>query len=164
MNETKQRPLWSMSKGRGFTEEERQDYDAWHNAMRREFEDLCNRNHVKADKTAIMRAFWVCRRLDLYSVEELGDYLANNELKAGQIRNVGRGSIGKIYAMYGLDNPYAKSKKRDTVCVIRCQDCKYYRDGDCWHEWDNAGRMYYQSVINEPNPDDYCSRAERREE
>ena len=43
--------------------------------------------------------------------------------------------------------------------LIRCKDCKYYRDGDCWHEWDNDGQIYYQSVINEPNPDDYCSRA-----
>ena len=48
--------------------------------------------------------------------------------------------------------------------LIRCKDCKYYRDGDCWHEWDNDGRIYYQSIINEPNPDDYCSKAERREE
>lgn len=48
--------------------------------------------------------------------------------------------------------------------LIRCKDCKYYRDGDCWHEWDNDGRIYYQSIINEPNPDDYCSRAERKEE
>ena len=49
--------------------------------------------------------------------------------------------------------------------LIRCKDCKYYRkDGDCWHEWDNDGRIYYQSVINEPSPDDYCSRAERKEE
>ena len=61
----------------------------------------------------------------------------------------------------------------DLVCLgkdtlqelIRCKDCKYYRaDGDCWHEWDNDGRIYYQSIINEPNPDDYCSRAERKEE
>ena len=56
-------------------------------------------------------------------------------------------------------------KAEDIVSVIRCKDCKYYRaDGDCWHEWDNDGRIYYQSVINEPNPDDYCSRAERKEE
>ena len=49
--------------------------------------------------------------------------------------------------------------------LIRCKDCKYYReDGDCWHEWDNDGRIYYQSIINEPNPNDYCSRAKRREE
>ena len=47
--------------------------------------------------------------------------------------------------------------------LIHCKDCKYYRDGDCWHEWDNAGRIYYQSIINEPNPDDYCSRAERKD-
>lgn len=53
----------------------------------------------------------------------------------------------------------------DAVPVVRCKDCKYYReDGDCWHEWDNDGRIYYQSVINEPNPDDYCSWAERKEE
>lgn len=49
--------------------------------------------------------------------------------------------------------------------IVRCKDCKYYReDGDCWHEWDNDGRIYYQSIINEPNPDDYCSRAKRKEE
>jgi hypothetical protein len=48
--------------------------------------------------------------------------------------------------------------------LVRCKDCKYYRDGDCWHECDNDGQIYYQSVINEPNPDDYCSRAERKEE
>lgn len=48
--------------------------------------------------------------------------------------------------------------------LIRCKDCKYYgEDGDCWHELDNDGRKYYQSVINEPNPDDYCSRAERKD-
>ena len=50
------------------------------------------------------------------------------------------------------------------VPVIRCKDCKYYRnDGDCWHEWDNDGRIYYQSIIEEPNPDDYCSRGKRKE-
>ena len=48
--------------------------------------------------------------------------------------------------------------------VIRCKDCKYYRDGDCWHERENDRWIYYQSIINEPNPDDYCSRAERKEE
>ena len=58
--------------------------------------------------------------------------------------------------MYIL-NPYAQNTE-----LIRCKDCKYYRDGDCWHEWDNDGRIYYQSVIDEPNPDDYCSKAERR--
>ena len=61
----------------------------------------------------------------------------------------------------------------DLVCLgkdklqelIRCNNCKYYRvDGDCWHEWDNDGRIYYQAIINEPYPDDYCSRAERKEE
>ena len=159
MNKTKQRTFWSMSKGRGFTEAERQDYAAWHNAMWKEFEDLCNRNHVKADKIAIMRAFIVCRHLDLYSVEELGDYLAHNELKAGQIRNVGRGSIGKIYAMYGLDNPYAKPKKRDTVCVIRCRDCMYYRPySDGRYDCDN---MLGMADVYE---DGFCSRAERKEE
>ena len=54
---------------------------------------------------------------------------------------------------------------RDGDRLIRCKDCKYYReDGDCWHEWDNNGRIYYQSIIDKPNPDDYCSRAERKEE
>ena len=52
----------------------------------------------------------------------------------------------------------------DAVPVIRCKDCKYYRDGDCWHERENDRWIYYQSVINEPNPDDYCSLAERKKE
>ena len=52
----------------------------------------------------------------------------------------------------------------DAVPVIRCKGCKYYRDGDCWHERENDRWIYYQSIINEPNPDDYCSRAERKEE
>lgn len=59
------------------------------------------------------------------------------------------------------DFPYEEPKPQQ---LIRCKDCKYYRDGDCWHEWNNDGQIYYQSVINEPNPDDYCSRAERKEE
>ena len=42
-------------------------------------------------------------------------------------------------------------------------DAKYYRDGDCWHERENDRWIYYQSVINEPNPDDYCSLAEPKE-
>lgn len=46
--------------------------------------------------------------------------------------------------------------------IVRCKDCKYYRDGDCWHERENDRWIYYQSVINEPNPDDYCSLAERK--
>lgn len=46
--------------------------------------------------------------------------------------------------------------------VIRCKDCKYYREGECWCEHDNDGRKYYQSVIENPLPDDFCSRAERR--
>ena len=55
--------------------------------------------------------------------------------------------------------------KKAGAGLIRCKDCKYYRkDGDCWHEWDNDGRIYYQSIINEPKPDDYCSRAKRKEE
>lgn len=59
------------------------------------------------------------------------------------------------------DFPYEEPKPQQ---LIRCKDCKYYRDDDCWHEWDNDGQIYYQSVINEPNPDDYCSMAKRKEE
>ena len=51
----------------------------------------------------------------------------------------------------------------DAVPVIRCKDCKYYREGECWCEHDNDGWKYYQSVIENPLPDDFCSRAERAE-
>lgn len=74
-----------------------------------------------------------------------------------------------IMCVYGSNPQYINwlnhAPTVDAVPVIRCKDCKYYRaDGDCWHEWDNDGRIYYQSIIEEPNPDDYCSKAERREE
>lgn len=52
----------------------------------------------------------------------------------------------------------------DAVPVIRCKDCKYYREGECWCEHDNDGWEYYQSVIENPLPDDFCSEAERKEE
>lgn len=41
--------------------------------------------------------------------------------------------------------------------VIRCKDCKWYR---------NRFNQHYccQSAIDCPLPDDYCSRAERKEE
>lgn len=71
----------------------------------------------------------------------------------------------RISECYVIDRMVDDMPTVDAVEVIRCKDCKYYReDGDCWHEWDNDGRIYYQSVINEPSPDDYCSRAERKEE
>ena len=75
----------------------------------------------------------------------------------------------EIACVYGSNPRYLNwlnhAPTVDAVPVVRCCDCKYYRkDGDCWHEWDNDGRIYYQSIINEPNPDDYCSRGERREE
>lgn len=79
----------------------------------------------------------------------------------------------------------------DELMRSHCVECTYYNSGECLGancDWDsighireaktveaipvewllnnipNDGRMYYQSVINEPNPDDYCSRAERKEE
>lgn len=71
--------------------------------------------------------------------------------------------IVRFYASH-KDIPKGHRDCETLTELVRCKDCKYYRDGDCWHEWDNDGRIYYQSVINEPNPDDYCSRAERKEE
>lgn len=53
-------------------------------------------------------------------------------------------------------------KRRDMVEVIRCKDCKYYAES-LWH----TGRMACQYVIGATvirNPEEYCSRAERREE
>ena len=46
----------------------------------------------------------------------------------------------------------------DAVPVIRCKDCKYYR----W-EIDMCNEMY-STAHNIVHEDDYCSRAERKEE
>jgi hypothetical protein len=88
------------------------------------------------------------------------------------MRLIDADALMEIYARYEFTSDMGDAMEIlsnfptvDAVPVIRCKDCKYYRaDGDCWHEWDNDGRIYYQSVINEPNPDDYCSRAERKED
>ena len=71
-------------------------------------------------------------------------------------------TIATLEGVY-IENEPPKPNK-DIVVIVRCKDCIYYIDGDCWHEWDNDGRIYYQSVINEPNPDDYCSKGKRKEE
>ena len=53
----------------------------------------------------------------------------------------------------------------DAVPVIRCRECKHYKWNDCFAEITREdGKKYYVSYIDSPKPDDYCSRAERKEE
>ena len=51
----------------------------------------------------------------------------------------------------------------DAVPVIRCKDCKHYYE----REWIVGGGSYttcwYQTIAN-AQPNDFCSRAERKEE
>lgn len=113
------------------------------NELLKEFEELCKFvREVHSDDTVCGYCEYDCGTVGEEPMECPG--FESNECF------VLKESLRKQYEMYEQ--------------VIRCKDCRYYRDGDCWHEWDNDGRMYYQSVINEPNPDDYCSRAERKEE
>ena len=50
-------------------------------------------------------------------------------------------------------------KAEDIVSVIRCKDCTHY------HNWAHCPMTFaiYRTGY-EQNPDDYCSRAERKEE
>ena len=54
----------------------------------------------------------------------------------------------KIYKiMQMLDN----APTADVAKVVRCKDCKYYRDGHC-------------GVLGFCEPDEFCSRGERRKD
>ena len=66
----------------------------------------------------------------------------------------------EIACVYGSNPKYINwlnhAPTVDAVPVIRCKDCKwYYRGGATCMFWDGANSMC---------GDDYCSRAERKEE
>lgn len=62
----------------------------------------------------------------------------------------------RISECYVIDRMVDDMPTVDAVPVIRCKDCKwYYRGGATCMFWDGANSMC---------GDDYCSRAERREE
>ena len=63
-----------------------------------------------------------------------------------------RSNIGMEYTIL------IPQREPDTVPVIRCKDCKYYR----W-EIDMCDEPY-STAHNVVHEDDYCSRAERKEE
>ena len=58
---------------------------------------------------------------------------------------------------------FADADGVDAVEVIRCKDCKHYYE----KEWVVGGGSYttcwYQTIAN-AQPNDFCSRAERKEE
>ena len=58
---------------------------------------------------------------------------------------------------------FADADGVDAVPVIRCKDCKHYYE----KEWVVGGGSYttcwYQTIAN-AQPNDFCSRAERKEE
>lgn len=48
--------------------------------------------------------------------------------------------------------------------LIRCKECKHYKWNDCFAEITREdGKKYYMSYIDSPSEDDYCSRAERKD-
>ena len=66
-------------------------------------------------------------------------------------------SLADLRSNIGMeDTILIPRREADTVQVIRCKDCKwYYRGGATCMFWDGANSMC---------ADDYCSRAERKEE
>ena len=58
--------------------------------------------------------------------------------------------------MFEVLKAFADVKGVDAVEVVRCKDCKwYYRGGATCMYWDGENNIH---------GDDYCSRAERKEE
>jgi hypothetical protein len=98
----------------------------------------------------------------LIDADALDDEMYHKSFEVDDGRNVWNSGLWIRYKIF--EEAIRDAPTVDAVPVIRCKDCKYYEDGDCWYRWDNDGQIYYQSVINQPNPNDYCSMAERKEE
>lgn len=66
-------------------------------------------------------------------------------------------SLADLRSNIGMeDTIQIPQRDPDTVQVIRCKDCKwYYRGGATCMYWDGGNNMH---------GDDFCSRAERKEE
>jgi len=62
-----------------------------------------------------------------------------------------------------IDEIINRLKRDDFVQVVRCKDCKWYKTNYSWN-----GKEHHVCVIEPYEPvrkaDDFCSRAERREE
>ena len=77
---------------------------------------------------------------------------------------------GKSYLLSRLFKRFLLDEGIDDEHIIEMAfddfENRQYRNPELFYDYVkkriNDGRMYYQSVINEPNPDDYCSRAERK--
>lgn len=71
-------------------------------------------------------------------------------------KRLGKPSKGMTAVMRTIKMIVNSLQKVDAVPVVRCKDCKwYYRGGATCMFWDGANSMC---------GDDYCSRAERKEE
>lgn len=54
-----------------------------------------------------------------------------------------------------------KAPKVDAVEVVRCKDCKHYRNGIC-EQIEYIMDGYYHGTFEEKRPDDFCSYGEKK--
>lgn len=71
-------------------------------------------------------------------------------------------------SMVGCPSFCVQYKHKDDVRVVRCKDCKHYRNHpnglcDCWTE-PYANERGYKGDMHCVEPDDFCSYGERKEE
>ena len=60
----------------------------------------------------------------------------------------------------GMIRGLEQSKTVDAEPVVRCQDCKHYRDGIC-EKIEYIMDGYYHGTFEEKRPDDFCSYGEK---
>ena len=92
---------------------------------------------------------------DLISRQAAIEVLRNRWLKTRNYEGIGE-DIAEECEIYLKTLPSAQSE------IIRCKDCEYYKTKQRHLPWKNSRRYCNRSVILAMNPDDFCSRAERR--
>ncbi len=89
--------------------------------------------------------------LSEYFREKFEYYKAESEIKVcGGYMYDGKMQYAAIVAKHFLDE-LKRTPSADVVEVVRCKDCKYYDGFDC-----------FRLDLQLPDPDNFCSWAERR--
>lgn len=83
--------------------------------------------------------------------------------KCPQAARAHEAATGRMYATKEFIVLQKKVESGQLVEVVRCKDCVFYRDTKDWYgSAYKACHLRADVIIQKRNPDDFCSRGERR--
>jgi hypothetical protein len=99
-------------------------------------------------------------RMDIGEIKELEFYIERDEMAIQALSQESSDYTGNEF--FNFDAPMVK-KSAD---IIKCRDCKHFEKWRCPEAAEKHGQIYSCAllVISGPSPEDYCSRAKRKEE